>query len=201
MKKTFYIVSMILALFFLPLTASFGSDLKNIVLPENSKEALATLYAELEQIFQKNLEEDSKEVCSGEVDLIVVDKQNNKMSLYDSTNCIVKEYEVRLGANFGPKQFDGDKKTPEGLYRILDKRPSKEYEKFLLIGYPNEKQKNYAKSKGLKPGGAIGIHFFKSELLRGSQGCITVKTREEINEIYDLVKVGTLIKILPDKRK
>lgn len=205
MEKIFYIAGMILALFFLPLTDSFANDRENILSQKGSKEALETLSIELDKIFQEiskeDLENPSKEPCSGEVDFILVDKQNNKMSLYDDTNCFVKEYEVRLGINYGPKQFKDDKKTPEGIYRIKAKNPKGQYGKFLLIGYPNDEQTNYAKSKGLEPGGAVGIHFFASENPRGSQGCITVKTKEEINEIYELVKVETVIKILPDKKK
>ena len=201
MKKTFYIVSMILALLFLPLTNSFANDWGDILSQKDSKEVLETLSTELEKIFQEDLEEPSKKACSGEVDLIVVDKQNNKMSLYDDTNCIVKEYSVRLGVNFGPKQFEGDKKTPEGLYRINNKYPSGKYGKFLSISYPTLAQRRYAAGKGFSAGGAVGIHFFASEKSRGSLGCITVKSQEEMNEIYELVKVGTVIKILPDRKK
>ena len=123
------------------------------------------------------------------------------MFLYDTADCLVKEYDVRLGVNYGQKHFEGDKKTPEGTYVIQNKYSSGKYEKFLSISYPTFAQIKYAQSKGLSAGGEIGIHFFTSEKKRGSMGCITVKTKEEINEIYDLVNIGTKIIILPDKQK
>ena len=200
MKKFFWITGVVLGFFLLTLN-SYGTSLKDIYSQKNYDEISKQLSTELTKAYQKSLEKGDPEVCSGNVDLIIVDKPNNKMFLYDDTNCIVKEYEVRLGASLGPKHFEGDKKTPEGLYRIQNKYASTKYEKFLLINYPNKQQKKYAESKGLSAGGEVGIHFFASEKLRGSQGCITVKTKEEINEIYNLVEVGTLVKILPDKKK
>ena len=48
----------------------------------------------------------------GSVRKIVVEKSNKKMYLLDVNSCIVKQYDVVTGKNSGPKQCDGDKKTP-----------------------------------------------------------------------------------------
>ena len=201
MKKFLLVISTISVFFLLALTNSYGNDLKNIFSQKEYTEISQTLSSQLSLLHEKSAENVPAENCSNEVSLIIVNKPKNVMYLYDTTNCLVKQYEVRLGVNYGPKRFEGDKKTPEGAYLIQNKYESKKYEKFLAISYPTPAQEKYAKSKGLSAGDAVGIHFFASEKKRGSMGCITVKTKEEINEIYELVNVGTRIIILPDNKK
>lgn len=131
----------------------------------------------------------------GSVRKIVVEKSNKKMYLLDVNSCIVKQYNVVTGKNSGPKQCDGDKKTPEGVYKIIEKRDSK-YHKFLALDYPRAKDIKKAKELGCKPGDSIGIHSWIEGLNRtGSLGCIRVWTKEEILEINNLVSVGTEVEI------
>lgn len=133
----------------------------------------------------------------GTVVKIVVDKSDKIMQLLDVNGCIVKQYAVVTGKNSGPKQCDGDKKTPEGTYKIIEKRDSK-YHKFLALDYPRAKDIKKAKELGCKPGDSIGIHSWIEGLNRtGSLGCIRVKTKEEILEIDRLVRVGTEVEIMP----
>lgn len=131
----------------------------------------------------------------GTVVKIVVDKSDKTMQLLDVNGCIVKQYDVVTGKNSGPKQCDGDKKTPEGIYHIIEKRDSK-YHKFLALDYPKAKDIKRAKELGCKPGDSIGIHSWIKGLPRdGSLGCIRVKTKEDIFEIDSLVRVGTEVEI------
>lgn len=131
----------------------------------------------------------------GSVRKIVVEKSNKKMYLLDINGCIVKQYNVVTGKNSGPKQCDGDKKTPEGVYKIIEKRDSK-YHKFLALDYPRAKDIKKAKELGCKPGDSIGIHSWIEGLpVDGSLGCIRVKTKEEILEVNRLVSVGTEVEI------
>lgn len=131
----------------------------------------------------------------GSVRKIVVEKSNKKMYLLDVNGCIVKQYNVVTGKNSGPKQCDGDKKTPEGVYKIIEKRDSK-YHKFLALDYPRAKDIKKAKELGCKPGDSIGIHSWIEGLpVDGSLGCIRVKTKEEILEVNRLVSVGTEVEI------
>ena len=132
---------------------------------------------------------------SGSVRKIVVEKSNKKMYLLDVNSCIVKQYNVVTGKNSGPKQCDGDKKTPEGVYKIIEKRDSK-YHKFLALDYPRAKDIKKAKELGCKPGDSIGIHSWIEGLpVDSSLGCIRVKTKEEILEVNRLVSVGTEVEI------
>ena len=131
----------------------------------------------------------------GSVQKILVEISNKKMSLLDVNSCVVKEYVVRIGLNKGPKQCDGDKKTPTGTYKIIEKRDSK-YHKFLALDYPKAKDIKKAKELGCKPGDSIGIHSWIEGLPKeGSLGCITVWTKEEILEVNRLVRVGTEVEI------
>ena len=136
--------------------------------------------------------------CSGYPDYIIIEKSAKTLTIYDTTDCKIKEYSVRTGLNHGPKHCDGDKKTPEGTYHIKDKRNSK-YVRFLEIDYPQQKDVEYAKELGCKPGNAIGIHYYNAEYtndpstLEGSLGCITVWNKDEIYEIDSLVRIGTKV--------
>lgn len=131
----------------------------------------------------------------GTVVKIVVDKSDKTMQLLDVNGCVVKQYAVVTGKNPGPKQCDGDKKTPEGVYKIIEKRDSK-YHKFLALDYPRAKDIKKAKELGCKPGDSIGIHSWIEGLpMSGSLGCIRVKTKEEILEVNHLVRVGTEVEI------
>lgn len=137
------------------------------------------------------------EDCSGKVDQIIIEKSEKTMTLFDTTGCEVKTYKVRLGIDEGPKQCEGDMKTPEGTYYITEKRNSKYY-KFLALDYPRAKDIKKAKELGCNPGSAIGIHAWIEGLPKEhSQGCITVWTKKEILEINDLVNVGTQVIIRP----
>ena len=57
------------------------------------------------------------------VDKIVVIKHEREMRLI-SGDSVLKTYEISLGRSpKGPKEFEGDRKTPEGLYFIDRKKP------------------------------------------------------------------------------
>lgn len=54
---------------------------------------------------------------------VEVHKAARKMYLLHETK-ILKEYDIKLGGNpVGPKQFEGDRKTPEGAYLITHRNP------------------------------------------------------------------------------
>ncbi len=140
-----------------------------------------------------------------QADLITVDKSEKKLVLWQEGK-VLKNYNIlAFGANpVGHKQYEGDERTPEGDYFISRKNPSKKFQKFLNISYPNEDDKKRAKALGKSPGGFVGIHgdkggvegFFDRFDPRWTDGCITVRNHE-IEEIYQLVPVGTRIIISP----
>lgn len=137
-----------------------------------------------------------------EVTSIVINKSARSMYLLHHQD-ILKAYEINLGfAPDGPKRFEGDGKTPEGTYIIDRRNPNSAFHLSLGISYPNASDIAYARSQGKKPGGDIFIHGKPNrnkKLASGENwtaGCIAVKDRE-IEDIYAMVRNGTLITIRP----
>jgi len=114
---------------------------------------------------------------------------------------VLERYAIDLGfAPRGPKRFEGDGKTPEGLYYIDRRNPNSKFHLSLGISYPNAQDRAYARAFGREPGGDIFIHG-QPNLLKPARGdddwtwgCIAVKNRE-IEKIYAMVENGTPILI------
>ena len=123
-----------------------------------------------------------------------------------SKDGVIKTYKIALGGDpVGPKERQGDNKTPEGTYIIDSRNGDSGYHLSLHISYPNEKDKMRAKELGISPGGDIMIHGIKNGFslfgashaeVDWTNGCIAV-TNQEMEEIYKLVPVGTIVEIRP----
>jgi len=109
-----------------------------------------------------------------------------------------------LGGNpNGPKERQGDNKTPEGTYVIDSRNKDSQYHLSLHISYPNERDKKRAKELGVSPGGNIMIHGIKNGFswvgdfhseADWTKGCIAV-TDEEIEEIAKIAPNGTIVEV------
>lgn len=140
-----------------------------------------------------------------QIDKLVVYKSQRQLLAY-SNGQLAKTYTISLGRNpIGDKEFEGDKKTPEGLYYIYDKNPNSGYHKNLGVSYPNESDIENAKRLGKPAGGNIKIHGLRNgtgfidkfhRWHDWTLGCIAL-TNGEIDELYNAVKVGTQIEIKP----
>lgn len=113
----------------------------------------------------------------------------------------VRKYQVDLGSNpQGPKQFQGDGRTPEGLYYITHRNPNSSFFLSLGISYPNQSDRQKARQTGRDPGGDIFIHGrgaqFRNAPKDWTRGCAAV-TDNEMVEIYKMVDPGTPIYIKP----
>lgn len=137
------------------------------------------------------------------IDSLVVEKSDRTLSIFSNKKKI-KEYKIGLGHTpTGKKQFEGDGKTPEGLYFIDAKSAVSKYHKNLNISYPNAEDVKYAKSIGKSAGGDIKIHGLpnafnpKTYIVSDwTLGCIAL-SNEEIDELYQHIKLGSPILILP----
>jgi murein L,D-transpeptidase YafK len=137
------------------------------------------------------------------ISLIVVDKSDRIMTLYAGTKAVRTYRNIKLGdAPIGHKRFEGDERTPEGRYTINGRNPGSLFHRSLRISYPNAADRAYAQSKGRSPGGDIFIHgqpngYAGPPIDRDwTDGCIAV-SNDEIQEIWGLVKDGTVIVIRP----
>jgi len=138
-------------------------------------------------------------------DKVLIEKRERRLTLL-SKGEILKTYKIALGGNpIGPKERQGDNKTPEGIYIIDSRNRNSQYHLSLRISYPNEKDKKRAKELGVSPGGDIMIHGIKNGLswvgdlhtgVDWTKGCIAVSD-EEIEEIDRLVPIGTIVEIRP----
>lgn len=138
-------------------------------------------------------------------DRIVVVKSAHTMTLM-ANDQVLKTYRVALGrGSSGPKEQEGDNKTPEGKYVIDQKNAKSRFHLALHISYPSAADRKHAHDRGVDPGGAIMIHGLENGLgwlgslqrdVDWTEGCIAV-TNSEIEEIWSLVPVGTPIEIKP----
>jgi len=138
-------------------------------------------------------------------DMILVEKRARRLTLF-SAGRKLKEYRVALGFSpIGPKQHEGDGRTPEGKYTIDFHKSDSAFHRALHISYPDAADGARAAEAGMTPGADIMIHGLPNGLselgpahrLRDwTAGCIAV-TDSEIDEIWASVADGTPIEIRP----
>lgn len=138
---------------------------------------------------------------------ILIDKSDHVLVLYQNQQAI-KKYKVVFGSDdLADKMMEGDRKTPEGQFKIINKRIHPKWHRFLHIDYPNEASRekfNERKKQGIIPinakiGGSIGIHgtwpnedFAIDNTQNWTLGCISMKNKD-VEELYQLVPVGTTV--------
>jgi murein L,D-transpeptidase YafK len=138
-------------------------------------------------------------------DRVVVLKSKRQLELH-AKGKLLKSYVVSLGRHpVGPKEREGDKRTPEGLYAIESHNPRSSFHRALKVSYPSAADRIAAGKRGAAPGSDIMIHGIRNGLgligrlqrrLDWTAGCIAV-TNPEIEEIYRAVPDGTPIEIQP----
>jgi L,D-transpeptidase catalytic domain len=136
---------------------------------------------------------------------IIVKKTRRELELYHKCQ-LLKVFPVDLGENpKGQKLYQGDMRTPEGLYRVIEKRDQGQTKYYLafLLDYPNENDKNRferALSKGLIPkdagiGGLIEIHG-EGKGVDWTQGCVALNNKY-MEELFARIPLGTPVWIEP----
>lgn len=141
----------------------------------------------------------------GSADRILIEKAERRLTLLAKGE-VLKTYRIALGGNpVGPKERQGDNKTPEGIYTIDSRNRDSRYHLSLHISYPNAEDQRRARALGVFPGGDIMIHGIKNGYswvgeahaeVDWTRGCIAV-TDEEIEEIERLAADGTVVEIRP----
>lgn len=137
--------------------------------------------------------------------VIIVDKFVRELIVYKNGG-ILKVFPVELGMNWiGDKIQQGDKSTPEGLYKVLDKKQNgaTKYYKAFLLDYPNEDDKkrflqnikNGTIKHDAKIGNLIEIHGNGGKGIDWTDGCIALSD-SDMDEIYKLCPIGTKVTIV-----
>jgi len=156
---------------------------------------------------------------------LVIDKTDKTIQLYENDK-LLNIYPITLGFNpISDKIKSGDGCTPEGVFRIMDKHPSKYFTWFLELNYPNiedairglkdklitENQYNSiinsnleetTNIRGTKLGDSIGIHTSGIQGKYGSVtdsdwtlGCIAVEYKDMQN-IYNKSSINTPVLVI-----
>lgn len=145
---------------------------------------------------------------------LLIDKSDYRMYVYEDVT-LLKIYKVVFGSNDQSDKFaEGDKRTPNGTFRISQKRIDNRWSRFMLLDYPNsESMEKFARRvsrgeahPGTDLGGGIGLHgveyasgirdYYVDQRINWTLGCVSLKNGD-INEIFEVVKVGTPVVIRP----
>lgn len=138
-------------------------------------------------------------------DRVLVEKSARGLTLLRD-GARLKTYRVALGHSpVGPKEQEGDQRTPEGLYLIDFHKADSDYHRALHISYPEQRDIDRAAASGVPPGCDIMIHGIRNGMgwigafhrrTDWTAGCVAV-TDFEIEEIWRAVPDGTPIEIRP----
>ncbi len=143
----------------------------------------------------------------GKATKMVVKKSKRVLVLLDKEGDLLSRHRVSLGENpIGPKLREGDKKTPEGIYSIVDIRSDKKYYKEILISYPNAEDIKRSHVLGFNPGGGITFHAQVPWNWDGrgddhtlandwTNGCIAL-TNRGMDMVLEMIDKATIVEIL-----
>src|SRR5215204_1290064 len=140
---------------------------------------------------------------------IVIDKSNYELYVYDKLGWFAT-YPVVFGNNsLDDKKMEGDRNTPEGTFKIVNKRVHDKWDRYMGLDYPTQEsiaRFNERKRKGeiptsAKPGAGIGIHgtwpnddYIIDRYKNWTNGCVSLKNTD-IEDLYSYIPVGTPVTI------
>jgi murein L,D-transpeptidase YafK len=140
-----------------------------------------------------------------QADSVLVVKSERKMYLLRAGR-VLRTFDVALGVvPNGPKQREGDFRTPEGRYYLESRNADSDYFLSIKVSYPNEQDRARARSQGVDPGGQIMIHGLPNEPkyeqrhYQGSDwtdGCIAVSNSDMV-DIWLMTRESLPIEIRP----
>lgn len=142
--------------------------------------------------------------------LVTVNKACQTMNVYRYGK-LVRTFPVVLGRQPGRKLYQGDRRTPNGLYAIIDNDPHPRWRRFMLLDYPSEEDyRRYhqgitegkipgRKNGGPGLGGAVGIHgsdreAFNRAKINWTLGCVSL-LNNDLKEFEKMVSIGTFVYI------
>ena len=97
-------------------------------------------------------------------DRVVVYKGAREMRLYHRDS-VLRTYHISLGLQpNGAKERAGDFRTPEGSYRLQRRNPRSDYFLSIQVSYPNDRDRDRARSNHWQTGGSIMIHGLPNNL-------------------------------------
>jgi murein L,D-transpeptidase YafK len=136
-------------------------------------------------------------------DAVLVLKSENRLYLMSKGERFAS-FRVTFGGNpKGHKEVQGDQKTPEGHYILDYKNAASRFYKSIHVSYPNAKDRENARRRGVDPGGDIMLHGQPNgwgwaspvlQLFSWTEGCVAL-TNNDMDRIWAAVDPGTPIEI------
>ena len=142
----------------------------------------------------------------GEIYILVI-KSKYELQVFDKEGWYATYPAVFGNKTLEDKMMQGDRKTPEGIYHIVSKRPHEKWDKIMDLDYPTAadlEKFNDRKAKGLiprnaRPGDGIAIHgtwphddMTVDNYQNWTNGCVSIKC-EDMDELYRITPVGTKV--------
>lgn len=142
---------------------------------------------------------------------IIIDKSDYELKVYDDEGWYAT-YPIVFGSkDLSDKMREGDKRTPNGTFKIILKKQHPKWGPELLLDYPNQvsyQRFNQRKASGQLPknariGDGIAIHATRPEeewtvdnFYNWTDGCVSVKYTE-MKDLFSYIPVGTSVTIQP----
>ena len=140
---------------------------------------------------------------------IIISKKDYELKVYDDQGWYAT-YPCVFGSNdLRDKYMEGDKRTPDGKFKVVLKKIHPQWGFELLLDYPNEEsieKFKERKAEGIIPhnakiGGGIAIHATRPQeewtvdyYQNWTDGCISLKYTEA-KDLYSYIPVGTPVTI------
>jgi len=140
---------------------------------------------------------------------IIIDKSDYELQVYDEEGWFAT-YPVVFGSKSQEdKMMAGDRRTPEGTFTIISKKPHPKWHEMLMLDYPNDQswaKFRQRKASGQIPrsagiGGGIAIHgtWPHDEIAvdnydNWTQGCVSMRNAD-LDEICEYVQPGVKVTI------
>jgi L,D-peptidoglycan transpeptidase YkuD (ErfK/YbiS/YcfS/YnhG family) len=137
--------------------------------------------------------------------LIVADKLRRELLVYVAGKLSIR-CAIELGTDgLRRKLHSGDNATPEGEYRVIEKRDlgQTRFHKALMLDYPNDEdhqrhaaaRRNGEVPRGLGPGSQIEIHGEGGKGWDWTDGCIALSDAD-MDRVFELAEVGSRVVVV-----
>jgi murein L,D-transpeptidase YafK len=138
---------------------------------------------------------------------LVIDKSDYELNVYDDRGWFAT-YPVVFGNNsLDDKRMEGDRCTPEGVFRVISKKFHDKWDRFMALDYPTKESYEKFKLRKMrgeiptdaKIGGGVGIHgtwphddYIIDRYKNWTMGCISMKN-EDVEDIYSYLPIGAKV--------
>jgi hypothetical protein len=144
-------------------------------------------------------------VSMPQADEVIVHKGERRLYLMRNGQ-VLRSYRIALGLDpQGPKEREGDFRTPEGHYLLTRRNPRSDYFLSIQVSYPNAEDLRRAQREHIDPGGSIMLHGLPNALSHKpsyyakadwTDGCIALSDSDMV-EVWLMTRDNTPIEILP----